>query len=80
MEEIEIRWKENGWTVMQDADEKHHVVEISCFAENGTVTEIRKRHNDGEEEKLTRKIDANHVLPMALEDLKNAFLNGEIEW
>lgn len=80
MKNHEIIWNENGWTTMQNADREKHIVEISCFAENGTVTEIRKRHNDGEEVKLTKRIDAAHSLPMALEELKNAFLNNEIQW
>ena len=76
----EIIWNENGWTTLQSADAKKHIVEISCFAEDGTVTQIRKRHNDGEEEKITRAIDKDHSLPMPLADLKAAFLNQEIQW
>ena len=80
MKNTEIVWNENGWTTIQDADSAQHIVGIICFAENGIVTQIRKRHNDGEEEKLTKKIDATHSLPMALEDLKNAFSKNEIQW
>ncbi len=77
---VEIVWNENGWTIIQDADAEKHIVEVSCFAEGGNVTEIRKRHNDGEEEKLKKAIDANHTLPMSIEDFKKALNNNEFNW
>lgn len=75
-----ISWNENGWTVLQDADAERHILEISCLAENGVVTQIRKRHNDGEEIKIIDKLDASHHLPMPLADFKTAFLKKQIDW
>lgn len=80
MKKFKVNWNENGWTVLQEADAKKHVVEISCFAEGGNVTEIRVRHSRGEEEKITKAIDANHSLPMAFADFKAAFEADEIKW
>ncbi|GEM_PF-2312098 len=78
MKKKDILWLPNGWTVIQEADAENHVLEISCFAKDGIVTEVRKRHNDGEEEKLTKKLDATHNLPMALDDFKTAIEKQEI--
>ncbi len=80
MKNKNIIWKEEGWTTIQDANPVKHIVEISCFAEGGNVTQIRKRHQDGEEEKLTKAIDKNHSLPMSLEAFKTAYDNNEFEW
>lgn len=80
MDIYKIKWKNDGWTVIQEADARKHVLEITCLAENGVVTEIRKRHNDGEEEKLTKAIDSNHPLPMKIDDLKACLKKGEIDW
>ncbi len=66
------------YTIIQDVDAEQHLLEISCFAENGVVTEVRKRHNDGEEEKLTKRLDETHSLPMALADFKAAVTKKEI--
>ncbi len=74
----QINWINDGWTVIQDADAEKHVLEISCFAKDGQVTEIRKRHNDGEEEKLTKKINDEFALPMSLEAFKKAVEAGKI--
>lgn len=75
-----IEWNENGWTVIQEADPKKHVLEISCLAKDGEVVEVRIRHNDGEEEKLTKKLDDAHTLPMAFEDFKKAITKSEIKF
>lgn len=74
-----IEWNENGWTVIQEADPVKHVLEIACLTENGKVIEVRRRHNDGEEEKLTGKLDDMHSLPMALVFFKKAITKGEIK-
>ena len=74
-----IIWNENGWTVLQSADPDKHILEISCLAEDGKVIEVRRRHNDGEEEKLTKKLDDIHTLPMTFADFKTAFTKGEIK-
>ena len=73
-----IEWSKNGWTVIQESDPDKHILEIACLAENGKVVEVRRRHNDGEEEKLTGKLDENHTLPMELEFFKKAVAKGEI--
>ena len=74
-----IEWRESGWTVIQESDPEKHLLEIACLAEDGKVVEIRKRHNDGEEEKLTKKLDDAHTLPMSLEDFKTALRKKEIK-
>ena len=73
-----IEWNENGWTIIQEADPVKHILEIACLAEDGTVIEVRKRHNDGEEEKLTKKLDDAHSLPMPLKEFKTALRKKEI--
>lgn len=80
MKKAIIDWKENGWTVVQEANAAKHIVEISCLAENGSVVEIRKRHNDGEEEVLKKAINAEYSLPMSLDDFKAVFESGKIDW
>ena len=79
MSKFKIDWNENGWTVIQSADPDKHILEISALTEDGKVIEVRRRHNDGEEEKLTRKLDDTHALPMAFEDFKKAITKGEIK-
>ena len=74
-----IEWNENGWTVIQEADPVKHILEITCRVEDGKVVEVRRRHNDGEEEKLTGKLDETHTLPMAFEFFKKAITKGEIK-
>ena len=78
-EEKEIVWKENGWTVVQDADAENHVLEISAYSENGSVTEIRIRHNDGEEAKGSATMDGKNALPMSTAAFAEAFLAGKLE-
>lgn len=75
-----IIWNENGWTIIQDADPDKHILGISCLTENGKVVEVRKRHNDGEEEKLTKKLDDEHTLPMPLDEFKTAIAKGKIKF
>lgn len=75
-----IEWNENGWTVIQEADPVKHILEITCLAEDGIVVEVRKRHNDGEEEKFTTKLDNTHSLPMPLDEFKKALRKKEIKF
>lgn len=74
-----IAWNEDGWTTIQDADAEKHILEISCFAEGGKVTQIRKRHNDGEEEKITKAV-GNVSLPVAFDEFKTLVEGGKISW
>jgi hypothetical protein len=37
---------------------------------------VRRRHNDGEEEKLTGKLDETYSLPMDFEEFKKAVSKG----
>ncbi len=69
---------ENGWTSIQDADSEKHVVQLSCYAENGMIIEIRKCHNDGEEIKITGAINDKYTLPMTIADFKKVF--KKIDW
>lgn len=69
---------ENGWTTIQDADKKKHIVQVICYAENGIIKEIRKCHNDGEEEKIKGTINSQYSLPMSIEDFEKIFY--DIDW
>ncbi len=73
-----ISWNENGWTTIQEADAEKHILEICCLAEDGIVKEVRRRHNDGEEEKLTKVLDGTHELPMPLAEFKKLLRKKEI--
>ena len=73
-----IEWNKNGWTVIQESDPEKHVLEIAALTEDGKVVEIRRRHNDGEEEKLKGKLDDTYSLPMAFDDFKKAITKGKI--
>ena len=76
---MRISWNEEGWTILQEADSKNHILEMSCFCEGGVVTEIRCRHNDGEEEtKFTGALKDGYSLPMPLDEFKDAFKKGLI--
>lgn len=74
-----IEWNENGWTVIQESDPEKHVLEIACLTEDGMVVEVRRRHNDGEEEKLKNKLDDEHSLPMPFADFKKAITKGTLK-
>jgi len=74
-----INWNENGWTTVQDADKKSHSLEISCKAENGIVTEVRIRHNDGDEmQKLTGTLKNGYSLPMPINEFADAYEQGKL--
>jgi len=75
----DILWLENGWTNIQEADPVAHTLEISCYAEAGIVTAVLMRHHDGEEQKLTGKLDDEHTLPMPLKDFKKAIAKNKIK-
>lgn len=75
-----IAWNENGWTALQDADAKKHILEVDCRTENGTVVEIRIRHNDGEEVKGKALCAGLEVLPISLEEFKKLFEAGSLKF
>ena len=75
----EIIWKENGWTLLRAADAEKHELGISCFAENGTVTAVNIRHNDGEEQKGTALYKGNNALPLSLAEFKKLYLKGDLD-
>ncbi len=79
MKDYEIVWNENGWTVLQEADAETHTLEIVCRAENGVVTQVRVRHNDGEEAKATALKYGKPCLPLALDDFKKNYLAKTLE-
>lgn len=80
MKKKEILWNEEGWTVIQEADAEKHVLEVSCKAENGMVTEVRIRHNDGERTKGKALIADKPALPMSFDDFKTAFTKGKLQF
>ncbi len=69
-------WNAYGWTVIQESDPEKHILEIACLTEDGKVVQVRRRHNDGEEEKLTGKLDETYSLPMDFEEFKKAVSKG----
>ena len=74
-----IKWNENGWTTIQDADKKTHTLEISCRAENGNVTEVRIRHNGGDDfDKLTGALKNGYSLPMPIDEFAKAYKEGKL--
>lgn len=77
---MQAQLKKDGWTVIQEANAKKHILEISCFADKGIVTEIRKRHNDGEEEKITKSPNPSYHLPIPTEELEELIAKGNIVW
>lgn len=79
MKKPEIFWKYNGWTTLQEADAKKHVLEIAARSENETIVEIRVRHNDGEEKQGEVTLDGKKILPMALEEFKKLYEGGKLE-
>lgn len=78
MKKEKIVWMENGWTVVQEADAKKHILEVSCRAENGVVTEVRIRHNDGEETKGRATALGKDVLPLPLAEFRDLYTNGQL--
>ena len=49
------------------------------LTDNGKVVEVRRRHNDGEEEKLTGKLDETYSLPMEFDEFKKAITKGKLK-
>lgn len=74
-----LKWKEDGWTTLQEADSEKHILEISCRAENGMVVEVRIRHNDGEEAKAKVTLNGESALPMAIKDFQKNYEKGKFE-
>lgn len=75
-----IRWNENGWTLIQEADAVRHKLEIVCRAEYGVIVEVQIRHNDGNEQKGTVTKDGKNALPMPIKEFEKAFKNSELEF
>lgn len=73
------KWKEDGWTTLQDADAEKHVLEIACRAEKGTVVEVRIRHNDGEETQGQVLYNGQKALPMDLAEFKKLYNGGKLD-
>ncbi len=75
-----ISWKENGWTILEEANAEEHLLEMSCLCEDGVVKEIICRHNDGDEEnRFTGALKDGYSLPMPFEDFKTAYESGLIK-
>ena len=78
MKNSAVTIKKDGWTTIQEADAKKHILEISCRAENGSVVEVRIRHNDGEEAKGSVTCDGKGVLPISIEEFCELFNSGKL--
>lgn len=74
-----IKWNENGWTAIQDADAKKHVLEIDARAEEGKVVELRIRHNDGEEQAAEVTYEGKPALPMDIKEFQKLFEKKALE-
>lgn len=74
-----IEWNENGWTSLQEADPKKHILEISCRSENGNVVEVRIRHSHGEEQLAKVTLNGASALPMPIADFQKHFEKDELE-
>lgn len=73
-----IEWNADGWTKLQDADKATHTLEVSVFAENGKVTKVITRHNDGEEQNGSVTVAGKNVLPLALDEFKSLYEKGAL--
>lgn len=73
-----IEWKKSGWTCIQEADAKKHILEISCYVQDGNVTKVVIRHNDGEEQIAKVIADGKNVLPISTADFEAKFNKGEL--
>lgn len=73
-----IIWNSNGWTNVQEADGKKHILGVMCFAEEGTVKEVRVRHHSGEEYVGSVTRNGEKVLPMAIDEFKTLYGKGEL--
>ena len=78
--ETEIEWNENGWTLIQEADAEEHKMEISCLCADGIVTEIRVRHNDGEETKGVCTKNGENILPLPAKKFEKLWGGGKLEF
>ena len=74
-----IKWNDNGWTVVQNADGKKHVLEISCRAEDGQVVETRIRHHSGEETQGIVLLNGENALPMPIKEFGKLFNKNQLE-
>ena len=78
MKKKDILWKQNGWITLQDADAEKHELEISAYADNGVVTGLIIRHNDGENRPGIAYLDDKNILPIALDEFKALFLKDKL--
>ena len=74
-----IKWKKDGWTEVQKADAKKHVLEIMCRTENDSVVELRVRHNDGEEKKGEVYLNGEKALPLTISEFEKLFKAGKLD-
>ena len=79
MKNSAVTMKKDGWTTVQEADAKKHILEISCRAENGSVVEVRIRHNDGEETKGAVLCDGKNALPISIEEFCELYNSGKLD-
>ncbi|MBQ0083351.1 MAG: hypothetical protein KBS52_01110 [Clostridiales bacterium] len=74
-----VKWTDNGWTTLQEANERKHLLEIVCKTENGNVTEVRIRHSHGEEVKPQILLNGENALPMAIKEFHKHFDSDDFE-
>ena len=78
MKKLNVEFKKDGWTVVQNADGHKHELEIICRAENGIIVETRVRHHSGEEQKGSVTLNGQNALPLSIEDFKKYFESEEL--
>ncbi len=74
-----IKWKNDGWNTLQEADPKKHILEINCKTKSGKVIEVRIRHNDGEEKLSKVKLNGTPALPMDIAEFEKYYNKNEFE-
>ena len=71
--------KKDGWTCVQEADPEKHILEISCFAKDGMITETRIRHSRGEEVPGRVTLNGENALPLSTADFRKLYNEGALE-
>ncbi len=79
MKKSEIFWKNDGWTTVQEVDAKKHLIGIDCRADDGSIVEVRIRHNDGEEAKGKIMLDGKNILPISIDEFNKLYAEGKLE-
>lgn len=75
-----IKINNDGWTTLKEPNAEKHILGVSCKAENGTVVEVRIRHNDGEEKTVGAFVDKKDILPISISEFQKLFADDKISF